>query len=152
MAQRTVVELIDDIDGDIAAETVEFSLDGVSYIIDLSPHNADKLRKGLAPYVDKARRAAASKTGRAVKAKIERSVGGRDRSADIRAWAKEHGIAVNDRGRIPAQVTAAYQADDPSKATVPATTSDLGKADEAGQAKAVPPRVPQATFRAVSNP
>jgi hypothetical protein len=34
----------------------------------------------------------------------------RHRSADIRAWAKDRGIAVSERGRIPASVTEQYQA------------------------------------------
>jgi len=34
----------------------------------------------------------------------------RQRSSDIRAWAKEQGITVSDRGRIPATVVAQYQA------------------------------------------
>jgi hypothetical protein len=39
-----------------------------------------------------------------------RTAAGRQRSGDIRAWAKEHGIAVRDRGRIPASVVERYQA------------------------------------------
>ena len=34
----------------------------------------------------------------------------RQRSGDIRAWAKEHGLAVSERGRIPASVLEQYQA------------------------------------------
>ena len=33
----------------------------------------------------------------------------RQRSGDIRAWAKEHGISVSERGRIPASVVQQYQ-------------------------------------------
>jgi hypothetical protein len=33
-----------------------------------------------------------------------------DRSGGIRAWAKSQGIAVSDRGRIPAGVAEQYQA------------------------------------------
>jgi hypothetical protein len=32
------------------------------------------------------------------------------RSADIRAWAKDQGITVSDRGRIPAGVAEQYEA------------------------------------------
>jgi hypothetical protein len=34
----------------------------------------------------------------------------RQRSRDIRVWAKEHGLAVNERGRIPASRVEQYQA------------------------------------------
>ncbi|MEV6205312.1 histone-like nucleoid-structuring protein Lsr2, partial [Streptomyces sp. NPDC051771] len=30
-------------------------------------------------------------------------------TAKIRAWAKENGMEVNDRGRVPAHVKAAYE-------------------------------------------
>jgi hypothetical protein len=34
----------------------------------------------------------------------------RQRSGDIRAWAEEHGLAVSERGRIPASVAEQYHA------------------------------------------
>jgi hypothetical protein len=117
VAQKTVVELLDDIDGELADETVTFSLEGVSYEIDLSAKNADTLRKSLRPYVDQARKARAGSAGRARRGGHgTRPASSRERSAAIRAWAKEHGIQVNDRGRIPAQVVDAYDANDPSRA------------------------------------
>ncbi|GAA2116413.1 histone-like nucleoid-structuring protein Lsr2 [Actinomadura alba] len=115
MAHRTVVELLDDIDGKPAEETVTFSLDGVTYEIDLSADNAEKLRKSLTPYVEKARKAAGRPAGRQGKA-TGRSAHARERSADIRNWAKQHEITVNDRGRISTQVVEAYEARDPSLA------------------------------------
>ncbi|MFD1048662.1 histone-like nucleoid-structuring protein Lsr2, partial [Kibdelosporangium lantanae] len=39
--------LVDDIDGSEAEETLEFGLDGVSYQIDVSSGNAEKLRSVL---------------------------------------------------------------------------------------------------------
>src|SRR4051812_39977646 len=108
MAQRTVVELLDDIDGKPAEETVTFSLDGVTYEIDLSADNADKLRRSFTPYVEKARKASTRQTGRPGRATTGRTAHTRERSADIRNWAKQHGISVNDRGRISAQVVEAY--------------------------------------------
>jgi hypothetical protein len=39
-----------------------------------------------------------------------RTTSARQHSSDIRAWAKQQGIAVNDRGRIPASVMAQYHA------------------------------------------
>jgi hypothetical protein len=48
MAQKVTVLLVDDLDGGPADETVSFSLDGVSYEIDLSAANATSFRDSLA--------------------------------------------------------------------------------------------------------
>jgi hypothetical protein len=109
MVQRTIVQLLDDIDGKRADETVTFSLDGVTYEIDLSTKNANKLRKIFKPYVEKARKVGARRAGRSVRRTGARTTHNRERAADIRAWAKQHGIPVNDRGRIPAQIVQAYE-------------------------------------------
>jgi hypothetical protein len=55
VARHVSVELVDDIDGNPAAETVDFGLDGVHYTIDLSRDNAAQLRSALRPYLRKAR-------------------------------------------------------------------------------------------------
>lgn len=104
MAQKVQVLLVDDLDGGEADETVAFSLDGTTYEIDLSDKNAEQMRAALAPFVGGARRAGAGKRRRG------RAPSNRERSADIRAWAKSRGIKVNERGRIPAQVVAQYEA------------------------------------------
>jgi hypothetical protein len=106
MAQKVQVTLVDDLDGSEATETVSFSLDGTPYEIDLSASNAEKLRKEIAPFVERARRAA-STGGRRRRA---RTGPGRERSAEIRAWAKQRGYKVNERGRIPAQIVQEYEA------------------------------------------
>ncbi|WP_433162887.1 histone-like nucleoid-structuring protein Lsr2 [Kribbella sp. CA-247076] len=106
MAQRVQVVLEDDLDGGKADETVTFGLDGTTYEIDLSKKNAAKLRDALAGYVGSARRVSGRRGGGAGRAR------GRGRSAsdsaDIRAWAKENGYDVSERGRISAEVRAAY--------------------------------------------
>ncbi|MGB6149487.1 MAG: Lsr2 family protein, partial [Mycolicibacter algericus] len=57
MAKKVTVTLIDDFDGEGAAdETVEFGLDGVTYEIDLSTKNATKLRSDLKKWADAGRR------------------------------------------------------------------------------------------------
>jgi hypothetical protein len=107
MAQKVITHFVDDIDGSEAAETIGFSLDGAEYVIDLSEANAAELRKMLHPYMEKGRR------GRLRRAKAKggaRPTSDRERSADIRSWAKDHGIQVNDRGRIPANVVEQYEA------------------------------------------
>ncbi|MCP2257794.1 Lsr2 protein [Streptoalloteichus tenebrarius] len=112
MAQKVTVELVDDLDGTRAEETVEFALDGVAYQIDLSATNAGKLRDALATFVASARRAGGGrKRGGATTA---RKGGGRPASADreqnqaIREWARKRGMKVSERGRISTEVLNAY--------------------------------------------
>jgi broad-specificity NMP kinase len=105
MAQKVQVVLVDDRDGGTAEETVSFSLDGVAYEIDLSVDNATQLREALSEWVGSARRIGGrSRAGR--KAGSARS---RSASAEIRTWGRTNGFAVNDRGRISAELRAAYE-------------------------------------------
>ena len=105
MATKITVALEDDLDGGPADETVRFMVDGTEYEIDLNKKNAAGLRKKLAPFVEHARRAGRGQRRRAV-----RSAASRERGSEIRAWAKEQGIAVSGRGRIPASVVERYEA------------------------------------------
>jgi nucleoid-associated protein Lsr2 len=105
VAQKVTVELEDDLTGGRADETVRFAVEGTGYEIDLSAKNAAAFRKLLAPYIEHAR-----KTGRAPTRRAGRTAASRQRSGDIRAWAKQHGLAVSARGRIPASVIEQYQA------------------------------------------
>ena len=105
MAQKVTVALEDDLTGGPAAETVRFAFGGTEYEIDLSAKNAAAFRKQLGPYVEHARKA-----GRVQARRGGRTVASRQRSGDIRAWAKQHGLAVSERGRIPASVVEQYQA------------------------------------------
>jgi hypothetical protein len=104
VAQKVTVALEDDLTGGPAQETVRFAVDGVAYEIDLNAKNAAAFGKLLAPYIGHARRA-----GRAP-GRAGRSVVSRQRPGDVRAWAKEHGLAVSERGRIPASVVEQYHA------------------------------------------
>ena len=104
MAQKVQIILIDDIDGGQADETVLFALDGTSYEIDLSARNAARLRSTLAEFVGHARKS----SGRSGARRPGSTRSGK--SAEIRAWAREQGLAVNERGRIPAELTAKFEA------------------------------------------
>jgi Lsr2 len=104
MARKVLVRLVDDLDGlpsdDVA--TVTFSLDRVSYQIDLNEANANKLRDGLAEFI-----AAARRTG----GRVRRGAGGPAHDGPaIREWAREQGHELAERGRIPAHVIDAYNA------------------------------------------
>ena len=103
MAQKVTVSLEDDLTGGPAKQTVRFAFDGTGYEIDLNAKNAAAFGKQLAPYLQHARRA-----GRAPARRPGRA--GRQRGGDIRAWAREQGLAVSVRGRIPASVAEQYHA------------------------------------------
>lgn len=105
MAQKITVALEDDLDGGRAEETVRFGFGGSEYEIDLSKKNAAAFRKRIAPYVEHGR-----KVGRSAVRRGARTAASRQRSSDIRAWAKDQGITVSERGRIPASVAEQYEA------------------------------------------
>jgi Lsr2 len=105
MATKITVVLEDDLDGGPADETVRFGLGGAQYEIDLSTKNATAFRRQLAPFIDHARTA-----GHGPRRRPGRTAASRERSGGIRAWAKDQGITVSDRGRIPASVVERYQA------------------------------------------
>jgi len=86
MAQKVTVALEDDLDGGPADETVRFGLGGTDYEIDLSTKNANAFRRKIAPFIERARRA-----GRGQRRRPARTASSRERSADIRAWAKDRG-------------------------------------------------------------
>jgi len=83
---------------------VRFGLDGADYEIDLNAKNARKFRKRLAPFVEHAHRVAAGQRRPA------RTAASRQRSRDIRAWARQQGIELSDRGRMPASIVDQYEA------------------------------------------
>ena len=107
LAQSVKIILEDDIEGGHADETVQFGLDGRQYEIDLSTANAEKLREALRPFAAAGRRAQ-GKSARTTGSRA--SNGGNPETAKIRAWAKENGYEVSDRGRVHQSVKDAYYA------------------------------------------
>jgi hypothetical protein len=105
MAQRTEIVFTDDLDGGPAEGTVTFGIDGTTYEIDLSRANAEKLAKAVGPYVEAGRKVSggARRRGKA-------GTGGRHDLSAVREWAREEGLRISDRGRIPADVVAKYKA------------------------------------------
>lgn len=99
MAQKVMIELVDDLDGTPAVETIPFGLDGRTYEIDLNKKNADKLRKALSAFAQAGRKVSASRT--------TKPKSGGDTKA-IREWARGAGFEVSDRGQIPREVREAY--------------------------------------------
>ena len=113
MAQRVNVVLVDDLDGSEAAETVNFGLDGASYEIDLSSDNATKLREALAVYVGHGRRTGGRRKGAQGTSTGSRAGAGGaagPSASEIRAWARENGFDVPERGRVSSEVREAFLA------------------------------------------
>lgn len=108
MAQKVQTIFIDDIDGGEADGTVRFGLDGTEYEIDLSAAHGDELRKVLNTYVERGRKVAGV-ARRASRTTGRRSASGVD-TAKVREWAKEEGLQIKERGRVPADVIEKYHA------------------------------------------
>ena len=118
MAKKIVVEFVDDLDGASLAsddvQTVEWSWRGVDYVIDTSATNLDKIENGKIPFT----RVLTNSTrigGRRRSLSAKRHTAGTNGAAAdpgeralIRDWAREHGYKVGDRGRISADIVAAY--------------------------------------------
>ena len=106
MARKEVIILVDDLDGSEAQSTVRFSLGKNTYEIDLSEANEKRLREALKPFLEAGRKQRPSRSRRSA---ASRSTRPREELQRIRAWAKENGYPVNERGRIPHTILEAYR-------------------------------------------
>jgi hypothetical protein len=106
MAQKIQTLFIDDIDGSDAEGTVRFALDGTDYEIDLNAQHTGALRDVLAVYVAHARKAGgtARRAGRGTGRKASTID-----NTTVRAWARDQGIDIKERGRVPATIVARYR-------------------------------------------
>ncbi len=111
MAQKIQTLFIDDIDGGAAEGTVRFALDGTEYEIDLNAKHSEELRSAIGKYVTHARKVGggARRAGRAA-GRASRGAGSALNTTEIRNWAREQGYDIKDRGRVPADLVAKYQA------------------------------------------
>lgn len=101
MATKTIVFLQDDVDGGKADRTVTFSLDGAGYEIELSEANIERLTTAMQPFIDKARKTKGAKGISSAKSGVD--------TAHVREWAREQGMTISDRGRVPAGILDAYR-------------------------------------------
>lgn len=108
MAQRVDIVLVDDVDGSAADETVTFAVDGISYEIDLSADNADRLRDGLAEWLQHARRVSGSRR-RGSRSTTKQSTTAASNTT-VREWARANGHEVAERGRIKSEIVDAFNA------------------------------------------
>lgn len=109
MAQKVSVTYACDYDGKEIPRGQEttrtFGIDGREYEIDLCRKHNDRLSQVLGPYLEVSRKTARPPRRR-------RTMAHRQRSAEIRSWAKQRGIQVSDRGRIPANVVSRFEAEE----------------------------------------
>lgn len=112
MARKVSVVLVDDLDESEATQTISFSLDGSSYEIDLNDVHAGQLRDAFAPWVGAARRAGRAPARRSASRRPRPPAAGSDRelTQKMREWGRSRGHQVSDRGRLSADLVAAYEA------------------------------------------
>jgi hypothetical protein len=115
VAKKLVQTITDDFDGSPMEieNAVPFSIKGDRFVMDLTPENEDKLRAALAPFIAKAR---PDDTLTLPRVRARRGSGAspralsREKSSEIRQWAKANGLPVSERGRIAATVVEKYEA------------------------------------------
>jgi hypothetical protein len=109
MAQKSVVILVDDLNGEPADTTVRSGLDSRDYELDLTEANARELRDALARYIPAARKTSGGRRPSATADRPAKAFQGFDPAA-VRAWAAGNGYTVSARGRIRAEVLEAFRA------------------------------------------
>jgi len=115
MAQKTQIIMTDDLDGSEATQTVTFAFQGTSYEIDLNDEHASSIEESFAEWITNARKTTG---GRSTSTPARSSSGGGRASSGpkrtdldaVRAWARENGHEVSDRGRVSNKVLEAYDA------------------------------------------
>jgi Lsr2 len=105
VAQKIQTLFVDDIDGSEAEGTVRFGLESTDYEIDLSVPHREELDKALAPYIAHARKVGSTRQP----ARSNRRSASTIDTHKVREWAKEQGIEIKERGRIPANIMAQYR-------------------------------------------
>lgn len=106
MARKEVIQYVDDLTGEALpsdeVRTVNFSYSGKDYTLDLSQENADRLREVMSPWLKVATRVSVRRASSKVPARTDLD--------EVRAWARENGFTVSDRGRVAQKILDAYDA------------------------------------------
>jgi hypothetical protein len=87
------------------AHSIAFGLDGQEYEIDLCAKHSERFSEVVGKFAEHARKTTVRNTTK----RRRRTAANRQRSAEIRAWAKKSGFEVSDRGRIPGHVIAGFE-------------------------------------------
>lgn len=104
----TTITYFDDITGEKLNDTDivvrRFAINNTAYIIDLSEESAREFDETLAPYIQAAR----VDTAQTQRGRRNRTHASNTNWKAIRAWAKDNGIAVSERGRVASDIVDAY--------------------------------------------
>ena len=107
MAKTVTVNLVDDIDGTCADETVTFGFDGLDFQIDLGCDNAARLRSIFTAWAQAGRPAPEATDHRP--AEGQRPYLDRVQGTAVRDWARRNGYQVAERGRLPLHLVDAFE-------------------------------------------
>ena len=117
MARQTIELLIDDLDGSRLDEgqgdTVTFAFQGAEYTIDLSQKHVDEFHDAMAKYIAAAQKVSGRRPSSSSASSRPNSAGAKpdkNQLGAVRAWARENGHKVSDRGRVSQEVLDAYNA------------------------------------------
>lgn len=114
--EQVTVKVLDDITGEEGASTTEFALDGVSFEIDLTEANRQKLKDAFAGYITAGRKTGGGKARMVTPRGTGVAKPDREQLRAVREWARRHGLAVSNRGRIASLVQLAYNENNPELA------------------------------------
>ena len=112
MARQTQVVLTCDVHDGVAdaAETVAFTVEGASYECDLCEPHLEEFREAVEIWSSHARPTRTRSGTRRPGSRRRGEAGNRPSTNTVRTWARSQGLDVADRGRLPAEVLAAYEA------------------------------------------
>ena len=112
MAQLTQVVLTCDVhDGDAeAVATVSFTVEGQSYECELCEAHLSEFRGAMEIWSSHSRNVGRPRAGSAGRSGRRRSADDGPSTAEVREWARSQGIPVSSRGRVPAELHAAFLA------------------------------------------
>ena len=116
MARHEIIEVSCDICGAVIDTAItkpdrSFALDGQPYRIDLCVTHGNELDTNLSQFVAHARSGSATRSRTTARRRTARSGTRSSGPSQIRTWARANGFAnVSDRGRVPREILAAYQA------------------------------------------
>lgn len=114
MARELILSITDDFTGDPADEECLLGWEGYDYAIDLTSKHYKELKAMLEPYLEAAHDKTKQRKRPAQKLRPAKNSGSvkpttREERDQIRAWARENGHDVGDKGAIAQAIVDAYR-------------------------------------------
>ena len=110
MATKTIQTRVSDLSGQEGAQAVSFAFNGVTYAVDLTEEEFQGLHEVLARYIGVATRVPSGRGRAGGAAPTQSGTARRSKLDAVRAWARQNGHTISERGRVPGAVLAAYDA------------------------------------------